>query len=129
MNKNVVIIKRACRICHTLEDSEILLNTRYDKNGNPDQCLEEYDGKTIGYIEGGKCETCKEESEGHITLIGIDPDKGETNNPYLIGEVAYVKENSEFGKMLLEEHKDKIINDKIFYMDKQTFNFLKDLTK
>ena len=127
--ENVALVKRACRVCHEIVDSEVLLATKYDKDGEPINDLSKYHGKVVGFIEGtGKCDKCKEKTNGCIVIIGIDPEKS-TNVPYPTGVQAFVKLDSNIGKHLLEEYSKFIIDDNIMYVEPAVMDTFKQLVK
>lgn len=119
----VALVKRACKVCHNLEDSEILMNKQL--NASQAKKVEEMHGQVVGWIESnpyGFCKACLEESKKNRAsfLVTIDPDKtDDMSNPWRTGGIFLLK-NTALKKIFGEERYKLMIKHRAAYIDDET---------
>lgn len=119
----VALVKRACKVCHNTEDSELLMNTKL--NVSQAKKVEEMHGQVVGWIESnpyGFCKACLEKSKKNRAsfLITIDPNKSEDmSNPWRTGGIFLLK-NTAIKKIFGEERYKQIQVHRAAYIDDET---------
>jgi hypothetical protein len=97
----VALVKRACPICATPHDAEIVMNTRLSVPMA--QRVEEMHGKVVGEMEE-PCKECKELMSKGFLCVQVDEAKTEDHrNPWRTGKQCVVK--LEAMKRLITDHK------------------------
>lgn len=84
MKTNIALTK--CFVCG--KDDVILIATKYKKNGEPVQDMEQFNGKAISKEP---CNECKRLLEQGIIFISISDDNQDIDNPFRTGGWAVVK--------------------------------------
>ena len=85
----VALVKRACPICATPHDAEILLNKRLTRPAA--KRVEEMHGKVIGMMEK-PCDECQKLMDQGFLCVQVDESKTEDHsNPWRTGKQCVVK--------------------------------------
>lgn len=113
----VALVKRACKICHTLVDGELLMNTQL--TAPKAKKVEEMHGQCIGWIDSnqyGMCDECLKVSKHGCFLITIDLSKSpDMENPWRTGGIFCIK-NAAI-KKLFKHDQVNILKYKAAYID------------
>jgi hypothetical protein len=85
----VALVKRACKLCGKLENSEILLNSRLSESEA--KKVENLHQKVIGYLDS-PCKECQELMKKGFLIIEVDEEKtDDKTNPYKTGRQFVVR--------------------------------------
>ena len=88
----VALVKRACPLCGSLHDAEIVMNTRLTTGQAKN--VEDLHGKTVGYLDK-PCDECIKHSELGVILIQVDESKTEDHrNPWRTGLITVIKQEA-----------------------------------
>lgn len=94
----VALVKRACPICGSIKDAEIIMNSVLSKEAK--ESVENLHGKCVRYLDHA-CEKCSEHSEA-LYIVGIDPTKSEKNNIYRTGQIVGIRKGCDLAKLIEE---------------------------
>lgn len=115
----VALVKRACRVCQTTVDAEMVMNTNLTaKNAEK---VEEMHGQVVGWIEGdlGMCPECAEQAKDGCFLITVDEEKtgDDVSNPWRTGRIFVIKD--EAVKKAFGDRADDIIKHRACFIPDQ----------
>lgn len=88
----IALVKRACPICGTLEDAEIIMAKSLVKNHSK---VEDLHGKCVGFLDHA-CTHCAEHKDEVVYAVSIDIQKSEPNNPWRTGTIVGIRRDAPF---------------------------------
>lgn len=95
----VALVKRACRLCASVYDGDIVMNTILSERRAAE--VEKLHGQVVGYLDK-PCDKCQELMKQGFLVIEVDEDKtDDVSNPYRTGRQYVIKH--EFAVRILGE--------------------------